>query len=219
MFLRLSEINILKDLNVDSIPNLSFNSGIKHKQLIVRGEIFPFVRLNNHFKKILFLEIELNCSNSQVLKNTNASIDNSVLSSGNWYKISLNTDGIYKLSYQDLETLGIDVSTLKPENLRIYGHPAGLLPIDNFSDRTIDLEELAIQLVGQNDGVFDENDFVLFYGQSPNQWKVNNSGFFSHQQHYYDNSSYYFITADMGEGKRVNSFQSKSYYDTTITSL
>ena len=77
------------------------------------------------------MEIELNCSNSQVLKNTNASIDNSVLSSGNWYKISLNTDGIYKLSYQDLETLGIDVSTLKPENLNLWSL-AGLLPIDNF---------------------------------------------------------------------------------------
>jgi len=214
-----SEINIIKDLNVDSIPNLSFKSGTKNKQLIVRGEIFPFVKTNNHFKKILFLEIELNCSNSQVLKNTNASIDNSVLSSGNWYKISLNTDGIYRLSYQDLETLGFDVSTLNPKNLRIYGHPGGLLPIDNFSDRTVDLEELAIQLVGQNDGVFDENDYILFYGQSPNQWKINDSGFFSHQQHYYDNSSYYFITADLGEGKRINSFQSLSYYDTTITSF
>ena len=137
---------VLKDLNVDSIPNLSFKSGIKNKQLIVRGEIFPFVKTNNHFKKILFLEIELNCSNSQVLKNINASIDNSVLSSGNWYKISLNTDGIYRLSYQDLETLGFDVSSLNPEDLRIYGHPGGLLPIDNFSERTVDLEELAIQL-------------------------------------------------------------------------
>ena len=71
----------------------------------------------------------------------------------------------------------------------------------------------------KNDGVFDENDYILFYGQSPNQWIINNSGFFSHQQHYYDNSSYYFITADLGEGKRINSFQSLSYSDTTITSF
>ena len=44
-------------------------------------------------------------------------------------------------------------------------------------------------------------------------------GLFRHKQHYYDNSSYYFITADLGEGKRINSFQSLSYSDTVITSL
>ena len=51
------------------------------KHLVVRGEIFPYVIINNHFKKILFLEIELSCSNSSISKNITASVDNSVLSS------------------------------------------------------------------------------------------------------------------------------------------
>ena len=214
-----SEINIIKDLNIDSIPILSYTSGFMQKHLVVRGEIFPYVIINNHFKKILFLEIELSCSNSSISKNITASVDNSVLSSGNWYKISLNTDGIYRLSYQDLENLGINLSNLNPQDLRIYGHPGGLLPIDNNTERTIDLEELAIQVVGQDDGVFNENDYILFYGQSPNQWIIDEAGLFRHKQHYYDNSSYYFITADLGEGKRINSFQSLSYSDTVITSF
>ena len=214
-----SEINIIKDLNIDSIPILSYTSGFMQKHLVVRGEIFPYVIVNNHFKKILFLEIELSCSNSSISKNITASVDNSVLSSGNWYKISLNTDGIYRLSYQDLENLGINISNLNPQDLRIYGHPGGLLPIDNNTERTIDLEELAIQVVGQYDGVFNENDYILFYGQSPNLWIIDEAGLFRHKQHYYDNSSYYFITADLGEGKRINSFQSLSYSDTTITSF
>ena len=71
------------------------------------------------------------------------------------------------MSYQDLENLGINLSNLNPQDLRIYGHPGGLLPIDNNTERTIDLEELAIQVVGQDDGVFNENDYILFYGQSP----------------------------------------------------
>ncbi|MAZ54379.1 MAG: hypothetical protein CMP55_01040 [Flavobacteriales bacterium] len=214
-----SEINIIKDLNIDSIPILSYTSGFMQKHLVVRGEIFPYVIINNHFKKILFLEIELSCSNSSISKNITATVDNSVLSSGNWYKISLNNDGIYRLSYQDLENLGINLSNLNPQDLRIYGHPGGLLPIDNNTERTIDLEELAIQVVGQDDGVFNENDYILFYGQSPNQWIADEAGLFRHKQHYYDNSSYYFITADLGEGKRINSFQSLSYSDTVITSF
>ena len=82
--------------------------------------------------------------------------------------------------------------------------------------RTVDLQELAIQVIGQSDGSFDENDYILFFGQSPNQWTLNSSGLFSRQQHYYDDNTYYFITADIGEGKRVESFQSLSSSDTII---
>ena len=54
---------------------------------------------------------------------------------------------------------------------------------------------------------------------SHKQWIIDEAGLFRHKQHYYDNSSYYFITADLGEGKRINSFQSLSYSDTVITSF
>ena len=113
----------------------------------------------------------------------------------------------------------MNVSNLNPQNLRIYGHPGGLLPTENFSTRTVDLQELAIQVIGQSDGSFDENDYILFFGQSPNQWGLNSSGFFSHQQHYYDDNTYYFITADIGEGRRVESFQSPSFADKIINTF
>ena len=46
--------------------------------------------------------------------------------------ISLNTDGIYRLSYQDLENLGINLSNLNPQDLRIYGHLKYLLHLYYF---------------------------------------------------------------------------------------
>ncbi|MDC3103934.1 type IX secretion system sortase PorU [Flavobacteriales bacterium] len=215
-----SEINYIKNFLIDSIPHLSYQSGIRRKQLIVRGEVFPYILKDDLYQKLIFVELQLSSAPSSFSnRKSNATVEHSVLSNGNWYKFALNTDGIYRLTYQDLQNLGMNVSNLNPQNLRIYGHPGGLLPTENFSTRAVDLQELAIQVIGQSDGSFDENDYILFFGQSPNQWVVNSSGFFSHQQHYYDDNTYYFITADIGEGRRVESFQSLSSADNIINTF
>ena len=215
-----SEINYIKNFLIDSIPHLRYQSGISRKQLIIRGEVLPFILKDDLYQKLIFVELQLSSAPlSFTTRKSNAAIEHSVLSSGNWYKFALNTDGIYRLTYQDLQNLGMNVSNLNPQNLRIYGHPGGLLPTENFSTRTVDLQELAIQVIGQSDGSFDENDYILFFGQSPNQWILNSSGFFSHQQHYYDDNTYYFITADIGEGRRVESFQSPSFADKIINTF
>ena len=214
-----SEINYIKNFLIDSIPHLSYQSGINRKQLIIRGEVFPFILKDDLYQKLIFAELQLITTPSLTARKSKATIEHSVLSSGNWYKFALNTDGIYKLSFQDLQNLGMNVSNLNPQNLRIYGHPGGLLPKENSSNRAVDLQELAIQVVGQSDGSFDANDYILFFGQSPNQWVLNSSGLFSRQQHYYDDNTYYFITADMGEGKRVESFQSLSSADNVISTF
>ena len=214
-----SEINYVKNFLIDSIPLLNYQSGINQKRLIVKGDIFPFILKDEIYHKLIFAELQLITKPYFPVRKSKATIEHSVLSSGNWYKFALNTDGIYRLSYQDLKNLGMNISNLNPKNLRIFGHPGGLLPTENSSNRTIDLQELAIQVIGQSDGSFDENDFILFFGQSPNQWFLNSSGFFSRQQHYYDDNTYYFITADLGQGKRVESFQSLSDADTIINTF
>ena len=214
-----SEIKYILNFSIDSIPHLSYRSGVSQKKLIIRGEVFPFIKKDGIYQKLLFVELQLSLLDTFSARKSNTTIEHSVLSTGNWYKIAVNVDGIYRLTYQDLQELGLNVSNLNPHNLRIYGHPGGLLPEDNSSVRPIDLQELAIQVIGQSDGIFNENDYILFFGQSPNQWTLDNSNLFSRQQHYYDNNTYYFITADLGEGQRINSKQSLSSSDTIITTF
>ena len=45
---------------------------------------------------------------------------NSVLSSGEWYKIATNQNSVYKLDYSDLNSMGIDVSNVNISNIKIY---------------------------------------------------------------------------------------------------
>ena len=65
------------------------------------------------------------------------------------YKILVDADGIYQLTYNDLLAAGIPVDSLDPRTLQLHnqGNP------------------VAIYVDGEMDGAFDTGDYVLFYGQ------------------------------------------------------
>ncbi|OFY87335.1 MAG: hypothetical protein A3F72_16790 [Bacteroidetes bacterium RIFCSPLOWO2_12_FULL_35_15] len=142
----------------------------------------------------------------------------SVLQSGNWYKIAINTDGIYKLSYSFLKSLGIDVDAINPQNIRIYGNGGGMLPELNSVQRPDDLVENAIYVQGESDTKFDASDYILLYGKGPQTWLYDTSFCteFQHKINLYSDSAFYFITTDLGAGKRIQSQASSTLTPTHL---
>tara|TARA_R110001592_G_scaffold145676_3_gene369271 strand:- start:79 stop:2997 length:2919 start_codon:yes stop_codon:yes gene_type:complete len=129
---------------------------------------------------------------------------NSVLSSGNWYKISTALDGVYKISYADLQSYGINPNSIDPRNIKIYGNGAGMLEQANNAPKTDDLQEIAIKVVGENDGIFNTTDYILFYGQAPDKWAYDySSQTYSHEKNLYSENTFYFITVAATNGKRI----------------
>lgn len=128
----------------------------------------------------------------------------SVLASGNWHRVGVVADGIHQLSYTFLKNAGLDVTNIDPRNIRVYGNGGGMLPLANAASRKDDLTENAIFVEGEADGIFDSLDYVLFYGEGPDTWSYNSNDKFQHKTHYYSDTTYYFITADLGAGKRIN---------------
>jgi hypothetical protein len=136
---------------------------------------------------------------------------NSVLSSGNWYKLSTSQYGVYKIGYDDLVSYGIDPSAINPKNIKIYGNGNGMLPEENSEFRYDDLQENAIFVAGEDDGSFDQEDYILFYGEGPTVWSFNNeTSLFEHQINYYSDYTYYFLTTNPGEGKRIETEEQSS---------
>lgn len=130
----------------------------------------------------------------------------SVLSSGNWYKVGISETGIYKLTYSDLSTLGMDVDHIDPRNIRVYHNGGGVLNEINAPTRIDDLVELPIVVVGESDGKFDSGDYVLFYARGPVTWSYSTQKNASvHRPNAYDDYSYAFVTASLGSGKRLTS--------------
>ena len=147
---------------------------------------------------------------------------NSVLAEGNWYKITTNKVGIYKLSYSSINTLGIDVSNLKISDLKLYGNGGGMLPYLNSELIHDDLVENAIKIYdANNNGVFDSDDYMLFYGQSPHVWNFDASTqLFKHESHLFSNEVNYFLVVDgQTVGKRIQEKNTVQNATTTITSF
>ncbi len=68
---------------------------------------------------------------------------------------------------------GINIASVAPAHIKLYGNGGGMLPQANSSFRHQDLNENAIYVEGEKDGRFDEGDYILFYAQSPHTIKYN----------------------------------------------
>jgi len=128
----------------------------------------------------------------------------SVLASGDWYRLTVNAEGIYKLDASYLASLGINVGSLDPRTIRIFGNGGMQLPENITAARPSDLVEDAIYVAGESDGKFDAADYVLFYGKGARGWAYDPSGrTLRHYTHDYSEMNYYWLTYGGAQGKRM----------------
>ncbi len=147
----------------------------------------------------------------------NSYTNNSILNQGTFYKFRTQKEGIHRIDVAFLQALGID-ETVATDNIRIYGNGGGTLEEEAGKDYTDDLMENAISVNDQNgNGLFDGDDYVLFYGQAPHQWKWNEaSQRYDFQRHYYSDYTHYFLNVDIGSGKRINTFTPTAQANNTV---
>ncbi len=129
---------------------------------------------------------------------------NSVLANGEWYKFSVDTTGIFKIDANFLSNLGININSVNPKNIKIYGNGGKILPELASDFRNEDLVENAIYIEGEDDNRFNTDDFILFYGVGPHSWNVDIANeTASHIQNIYADKAYYFLTISDTPGKRI----------------
>ena len=144
---------------------------------------------------------------------------NSVLSSGNWYKIAIKDPGVYKIDLNFLNRLGINTSNIASNSVRLYGNGGQMLPEANATQRIDDLQENAIMVVDGGDGILNGTDYILFYANGPDQWiKDSANSRFIHNKSLYSDSAYYFLTIG-GTGKRIQNSSNNLSPNLTINSF
>lgn len=145
----------------------------------------------------------------------------SQLASGEWFKVGVAQDGVYRITYEQLRDMGMNVDAINPRHLTVFGNGGGMLPQLNSAFRHDDLVQNPIVVVGEDDGSFNPGDYILFYGKGPHGWErdTNYCGGFRHVYNIYDEQSYYFVTADKGVAPRISSRASSTGVTThTVTS-
>ncbi|MFA6541551.1 MAG: type IX secretion system sortase PorU, partial [Bacteroidota bacterium] len=120
----------------------------------------------------------------------------SVLSSGQWVKMEVVQDGMYKIDATYLRAVGIEPASLSSiYDIKIFGSDGKRLDTNLSAARPDDLPQVAVYYSDANgNGKFDTDDYVLFYGQGISGWNYTSaSKEYAHYTNPYTNSNYYFL--------------------------
>ena len=134
---------------------------------------------------------------------------NSVLQTGDFYKIEVKETGMYRIDKSFLQNAGINVDGIDPRTIKIYGNGGREIPFNNALPFPTDLVENKIMVAGEDDGVFNNEDYVVFFGRSQSDWTYDPSQAgasiapYNHYTNPFSKSNYYWITFGGGNGLRM----------------
>lgn len=195
---------LLGDLSRKAIPSelkKSLVNNIARDQFYVLLTISPIIKEGNGYKKVKSFTYSFTPSSSKSINsNLNVqAITNSVLSSGSWYRFYVEKSGIYKISKSFLSSIGFKTDGIDPKKIKIYGNGGRMLPLMNNVYYPNDLEENAIQVIGESDGVFNDSDYILFYAEGVDVFNAESQT----NVNLYADKSYYYVTSQGNDGKRI----------------
>jgi hypothetical protein len=202
----------LKDLDSETISTqLKYslkNSTAREKQYAV-FQLSPIIKdANGGYKKITSFQINYSVGSNankqtSINKFGNAKIiSNSVLSTGEWYRFYVDTTGVFKLSKSFLQRLGVKVNNIDPRNIKVYGNGGRMIPYSNSVSYPFDVQENAVKFVGEEDGIFNNEDYIIFYAQGPKAYNAESNT----NINCYTDKAFYYINVGTGAGKRIQSF-------------
>jgi Peptidase family C25. len=135
--------------------------------------------------------------------------ENFPLAQGEWYRIEVTETGMYKLDYNYFRSLNISISDIN--SIRLYGNGGLAIPDDNTSPRPNTLLEIPRLVVDKNgNGIFDPDDYVVFYGRGVRGWHYIGGGSFQHYINPFTEKNYYFFTVAQGNGKQMDTISASA---------
>lgn len=202
-------IDKYKDIDKNSVPtDLKFevqNSSVNGNYNVILT-LNAIVKSGNVFRKVVSFDYTYSFdAGSRINAARNTSTQNSVLATGDWFKFKIDATGVYKIDKNFLNQLGVP-SSVDPRTIKIFGHGGKPLPLKNNENLYFDNPEIAITINGEEDGQFNDSDYILFYGKGNKGWDDQN---LSHLN-VYDTNTYYYLTYGADNGKRISNLNQPS---------
>ena len=167
-----------------------------HKPILVY-QLLPLrkSKQTGQIERLIIFALNIKAAKKSYLKSslgtTSRFVSQSVLNSGSWYKFYVAASGVYRITYDELKSMGIT----SPEKVRIFGNggkPLGEIYTGLVPD---DLNDVPIAFSLGSDNAFNSGDFIYFYAQGPITWEYNTqSKRYEHTKHPYASKITYFLT-------------------------
>ena len=192
------------DFTIDQIK--TYENGIPYINLILT----PIKKDGNQtsYLKSFEWDIKMAQNSASRLQNLKSKRDHtyeSVLASGDFYKVKISQDGVYKINANFISALGGDPNSIAMSDFRIYGNGGNMLPEPIATDRAEDLVENPIKAVDNNgNNKMDADDYFLWYATGPNRlFYQSSTKSYAANGHDFDVAAYYYLNWDKGAGKRI----------------
>lgn len=200
---------------IDDNVRIKYLTTETQKQAFLYIRFCPFRKNGQQIEKLTSFNIiaAYTPGTPEITRKERTYADNSVLASGTFYKITIQETGIYKLTYNDCKTLGMNMPA-DMNNIAVFGNGGQQLPENTAHNVYDDIQEIPVYIVdNNNNGYFDNDDYVIFYAVGLQKWTANDIHplcQFSHTLNPYSSKACYFITVDkgIGEKKRINTVNS-----------
>lgn len=126
-----------------------------------------------------------------------------------YYKFQLAEQGIYRLTYETLDSVGVPVTLIDPRNFQLFTKG----------------KEQAIWVEGEADGSFDPGDYIEFYGEGNDGW-LDSALYRSPEEHtnpyyslYTDSLPYFLTWNESSSNSRIIAFSNTDFVGKTPDSF
>lgn len=202
------EHKIISKLNIQSISEQSpiFSVFKSRGQNFLQFAI-PTVRVNpatGQVEKLTSFDLQVDITKEAfpVKAKRSNEASQSVLSAGKWFMVSVNTTGVHRIGFDELQQMGVE----NVDNLSVWGHNGRQLSFWNSDASPDDLMQIPILVDKGTDGVFGSGDFIYFFANGPATWTYSEEDdFFEHKIHDYATTINYFVTTSRPNPLRVSS--------------
>ena len=150
--------------------------------------------MQNNLVAFFFFVFGFNTISSQTL-NTHPFLDETIVS---WHQFSVEETGVYKITKDFLQKLDLPVQEIDPRTIRIFGRGGQMLPL-KLDNEIETLFENSVIVEGEDDGSFDDEDYILFMAYASDTWNEESETYLN----LYHDTAQYYITYGTSFGKRA----------------
>jgi hypothetical protein len=165
-------------------------------------QIEPFIVKNNKLYAVTGFTIIPHTVNRFASKRVQQLNSSDSMSPQSGYRFEVNRTGIHKITVAFLRDLGMPISSINPETLKIFGRGGQMIPLINSEMNGVNygFSENPLQLVGMDDGSIDDEDYILFYAYGSSEWSDDSQT----AVNLYHDQAHYIISYGGENGLRVN---------------
>ena len=184
--------------------NYEINLSQSRNKPVLTINFNPFVLENGQVKRVVSYTLVESQNRSETnYSSKSINIQNSVLADGNWYKFYVDKTGVFRLTYNFLSGLGLNLNNVNSDQIKIYSYGGAMLPLQNSENLYYDPPQLPLQVFDGGDGVFNPGDFILLYAEATEGW---NPEYITHV-HAYADRAFYYATINNETPNRVQTLQ------------